>query len=59
MVFEFHNAIAEYYPYAFTIIGVWKGFEAKAVVTQWYSVVTAVVFLGVAFAEFRRRRVRG
>jgi lantibiotic transport system permease protein len=58
LVFQFKVAAAEYYPYAFTIVGVFKGYEAKTVDYQWYSMFTAVVFLSIAFLEFKIRKVR-
>jgi lantibiotic transport system permease protein len=59
MAFEFKSSLTEYYPYAFTIVGVFPGFESKAVAVQWYSVITALLFLSIAFLEFRTRKIRG
>ncbi len=58
MVFEFKIAVMEYYPYAFTILGVWPDYAANTVRYQWYSIATAVLFLGIAFAEFRTRKMK-
>jgi hypothetical protein len=58
LVFQFKVAGVEYYPYAFTIVGVWRDFAAKTVTYQWYSIITAIVFLGIAFTGFNLRKVK-
>ncbi len=58
MIFEFKADIVQYYPYAFTILGVLPDHKANIVTYQWYSIATAVIFLSIAFLEFRIRKVR-
>lgn len=57
MLFEFKTSIVQYYPYAFTILGVMPDHKANIVSYQWYSIATAVIFLSIAFWEFKRRKV--
>jgi hypothetical protein len=59
MVFEYKPAFMHYYPYAFTILGVWPEYRAEVVTYQWYSVLTMVVFLVIGFVEFKTRRLKG
>jgi hypothetical protein len=58
MAFEYKWRMIEYYPYAFTILGAWSRFKANIVNYQWYSIITVVVFLGIAYAEFSKRKIR-
>jgi lantibiotic transport system permease protein len=58
MIFEFKTPVAEYYPYAFPLLNMMQGYKNHIVTHQWYSIATAVVFLLIAFAEFRRRKIR-
>jgi len=58
MLFEFKTDIVQYYPYAFSMLGVMPDHKANIVNYQWYSIVTALLFLAIAFAEFRTRKVR-
>jgi lantibiotic transport system permease protein len=58
MLFEFKTRIVEYYPYAFTMLSVYPDYKANVVSHQWYSIVTTVLFLGLAFAEFKTRKVK-
>jgi lantibiotic transport system permease protein len=46
------------YPYAFTILSALKKYEANVVTYQWYSIITTVLFLTLAFVEFRVRKVK-
>lgn len=58
MLFQFKTTLIEFYPYAFTILSVMADYKANVVTYQWYSIITALLFLGVAFAEFSKRKVR-
>jgi hypothetical protein len=58
MLFEFKTDIVQYYPYAFTILGVMPDYKPNIVTYQWYSIATAVIFLSIAFLEFRVRKVK-
>ncbi|HEU4471925.1 MAG TPA: ABC transporter permease [Flavisolibacter sp.] len=57
MIFQFKTAMVEYYPYAFTILSVIPDYKANIGTYQWYSIITAVAFLGIAFFQFRKRKV--
>lgn len=57
MLFQFKTGLVEYYPYAFTILSVMPDYKANIVTHQWYSIITAVAFLSIAFFEFQNRRV--
>ena len=57
MLFQFKTDLIEYYPYAFTILSVMPKYLSNIVTYQWFSIITAVLFLGVAFFEFRKRKV--
>jgi hypothetical protein len=59
LLFQFKTSLVEYYPYAFTILGVMPEYKAHIVTYQWYSVATALLFLTIAFAGFRAKRVKG
>jgi lantibiotic transport system permease protein len=58
MLFEFKTTIVQYYPYAFTILGVMPDYQANIVDYQWYSILTALLFLGIAFWEFSTRKIK-
>jgi hypothetical protein len=58
MVFEFKWNIVEQYPYAFTMLSVLPAYKVNVINYQWYSIVTAVLFLSLAFAEFRIRKIK-
>jgi lantibiotic transport system permease protein len=57
MLFQFKTDLVEYYPYAFTILSVMPDYKGNIVTYQWYSIITAVLFLSIAFLEFRKRKV--
>jgi len=63
MLFQFKWSIVEQYPYAFTMLSVLPSFmptfKANAISYQLYSIATAVVFLSLAFVEFKTRKIRG
>lgn len=58
IAFEFKWGMVEYYPYAFTMFGVWSKYKANVVSYQWYSVITMLLFLCIAYAEFSKRKIR-
>jgi len=58
IAFEFKWGMVEYYPYAFTLLGAWQKYKANVVTYQWYSIITALVFLGIGYAEFSRKKIR-
>ncbi|WP_162303917.1 ABC transporter permease [Paracnuella aquatica] len=57
MLFQFKTDLVEYFPYAFTILSVMPDYKANIVTYQWYAIITAVVFLSIAYIQFRNRRV--
>ena len=57
MLFQFKTGLIEYYPYAFTVLSVMSNYKSNIATYQWYSVITAVLFLGIAFFEFRKLKV--
>jgi ABC-type transport system involved in multi-copper enzyme maturation permease subunit len=57
MLFQFKTSLVAYYPYAFTILSIMPDYKANIVTYQWYAIITAVAFLGIAFFQFRKRRV--
>jgi len=57
MLFQFKTGLVEYYPYAFTILSVMPDYKANIVSYQWYSIITAVLFLSIGFFQFRKRKV--
>jgi hypothetical protein len=57
MLFEFKTSIVEYYPYAFTILPEIPEYKTGVIKYQWYSIATMVLFLTIAFIEFRTRKV--
>jgi len=59
MIFEFKTSFVEYYPYAFTILGVMPKYKDNTIIYQWYSIAIALLFLTLAFYEFRSRKVKG
>jgi len=56
MVFEFKWAIVEQYPYSFTMLSVLSEYRSNVISYQWYSIATAVVFLSLAFVDFRNKK---
>jgi hypothetical protein len=58
MIFEFKLKAVEYHPYAYTMFAVMKDRLADLVTYQWRSVIIAVLFLVIAFAEFRVRKMK-
>ena len=58
MVFEFHWDIVKQYPYAFTMLSRLSKYQVNIVPYQWYSIVTALLFLTLGFIGFRIRKVR-
>jgi hypothetical protein len=58
MLFEFKTDLVEYNPYAFTIFTVMPQYKANLVTYQWYSIVTAVIFLIIGFLIFRTKKVK-
>lgn len=59
MLFQFKTGIVEYYPYAFTILPEIPNHAGKVITYQWYSIITMIVFLTIAFAQFRKSKVKG
>jgi hypothetical protein len=57
MFFQFKTDLVEYYPYAFTILSVMPDYKANIVTYERYSIITAVLFLSIAFFQFRKRKV--
>jgi hypothetical protein len=58
MVFVFKVSFVEQYPYAFTMLSELSKYEANVATYEWYSIITAVLFLSLAFVEFRVRKVK-
>lgn len=58
MLFEFKTSIVQYYPYAFTILPELPDYKSNVVTYQWYSIATALLFLTIAFLEFKTKKVR-
>jgi hypothetical protein len=58
MLFEMHWEFADKYPYSYSLMSVLPKYKANVVNYQWYSIVTAVAFLTIAFVEFRIRKVK-
>ena len=57
MEFQFHWSFVEQFPYAFGMLSVLSKYQANVVTYQWYSIITAALFLTIAFVEFRYRKV--
>ncbi|TMI73509.1 MAG: hypothetical protein E6H09_07100 [Bacteroidetes bacterium] len=57
MLFGFKWTIIEYYPYAYTMLSIMPEHKANLISYQWYSIMTTVLFLSLAFVEFRIRKV--
>lgn len=58
MLFEFKTSAIEYYPYAFTILAALPDYQKNLATYQGYSLITMLVFLTIAFIEFRTKKVR-
>jgi lantibiotic transport system permease protein len=58
MIFEFKTDMVQYNPYAFTIFTVTSNNLKSLSTYQWYSVITAVLFLTLSFWELNKRKVR-
>ena len=58
MAFMFKTSIVEKYPYAFSMLSEFSKYEANVPTYLWYSILTTLLFLGLAFVEFRIRKVK-
>ena len=58
MAFMFKTGIVEKYPYAFTMLSEFSKYEANVPTYMWYSILTTLLFLTLAFVEFRIRKVK-
>jgi len=58
MLFQFETTAVEFFPYAFSMLAIVPKFAGNVVTYQWYSIVTALLFLFIAFLEFRKMRVK-
>lgn len=58
MLFQFKTTLIEFYPYAFTILSVMPDYKAGIITYQWYSIITMLLFLGLGFTEFSKRKIR-
>jgi len=58
MAFMFKTSIVEKYPYAFSMLSEFSKYEANVPTYLWYSILTALLFLSLAFVEFRIRKVK-
>ncbi len=58
IVFELKWAFADKYPYSFSLLSVLPVYKRGILLYQWYSVANAVLFLAIAFIEFKVRRIK-
>ena len=58
MVFEFKTTIVEQFPYAFTMLSVMPKYKVNVITYQWYSILTALLFLILGFIDFRTRKIK-
>jgi hypothetical protein len=58
MIFELKWAIADKYPYSFSILSMHPKYKANISTYQWYSLANAVFFLAIAFVDFRVKRIK-
>src|SRR5690606_23074488 len=56
MIFEFDFSFAEYFPYSFSFMTSIPKYVSKIPLILWLSFAYGVLFLGIAFAEFKWRR---
>lgn len=56
MLFEFDFSFAEFYPYSFSFMTGIPKYISKIPFTLWLSFAYAVLFLGIAYTEFKWRR---
>jgi len=58
MVFEFKTTFVEQFPYAFTMLSVMPKYKVNVITYQWYSILTALLFLILGFIDFRTRKIK-
>ena len=58
MVFEFKTTFVEQFPYAFTMLSVMPKYKVNVITYQWYSILTALLFLTLGFIDFRSRKIK-
>lgn len=56
MIFEFKWLFADKYPYSFSILSILPQGEGNINTYQWYSLVNCLIFLSIAFVEFKYRK---
>jgi len=56
MLFEFDFSFVEYFPYSFSFMTSIPKYANKVPVILWLSLAYTVLFLGIAYAEFKWRR---
>ncbi len=59
MIFELKWLFADKYPYSFPILSLHPKYKASIPMFQWLSLGYAVLFLAIAFVEFKIRKVKG
>ncbi|MES2881874.1 MAG: hypothetical protein V4676_06990, partial [Bacteroidota bacterium] len=55
LVFEFHSGMAEYFPYSFSVYSVFPKYRPQLSSILCNSALYALIFLVLAFIDFKRR----
>lgn len=59
MIFELNWTFADKYPYSFAILSMLPKYKANILIYQWLSIGFAILFLALAFMDFKVRKVKG